>query len=586
MAQNYPFASHPTTYAAGSILPNHLSQMALDQAARDFYDAWKEEYLSPECGPGRYVVLAGVSGSNLTVSEAHGYGMMLAALMAGHDPEARSIFDGMYAYFREHPTSTHQYLMAWNQTRSCSEPEGGLDSASDGDLDIAYALLLADKQWGSCGPIDYLSEALLVLANIKDGALDATAQYVLLGDWVSPGDMQYYPSTRSSDFMPDHYRSFEDATSDAAWDGLRAKTYQIVDFLQSTFSPSSGLLPDFIIDPLTAPAPAPAMFLEGAYDGAYNYNACRDPWRLATDFLVSGEPLAQTAVQRINAAMRTSTGNNPASIRSGYQLNGTPLPGTDYLSMAFVSPLGVGAMVHASNQAWLNAIWDLMIATPIEAEGYYENSLKLLGMIVMSGNWWAPQQVAGGCLSYGNSVCTEGGYISGLRLSISGLGKGAGRQAVKARGGILFPAGTPVTSFSDGAQILIEDMGNGAAPVFELSSATTPIPPASTSGCDASKDFWKVSSRSISYKNSSGALDPPTCTPGSAAGLRKIKYVPGTNRDLRFEVQAKKTTISAPTGPLRLTIVLGDSAAASSAGYCAMSRTLTCQSSTTGMRCQ
>ena len=34
---------------------------------------------------------------------------------------------------------------------------GYCDSATDGDMDIAYALLLADKQWGSSGDIVYLA---------------------------------------------------------------------------------------------------------------------------------------------------------------------------------------------------------------------------------------------------------------------------------------------------------------------------------------------------------------------------------------------------------------------------------------------
>lgn len=584
-AQNHPFATHPLSYAAGSILPGHVAQAVLDQTVRSFYDAWKQEYLSLECGPGRYVVLTGVSGSNLTVSEAHGYGMILAAFMAGHDPDARAIFDGMYAYFREHPTASHANLMSWNQSQSCSDSDGQ-DSASDGDLDIAYALLLADKQWGSCGPINYLNEALSVLADIKAGALDATAQYVLLGDWVLPDDAPYYASTRSSDFMPDHYRSFHAASSDAAWEGLRARTYQIVNELQTNYSPVSGLIPDFIINPLTAAAPAPPQFLEGGNDGAYDYNACRDPWRLATDFLVSGEPLAQAAVQTINTWIRAATANAPANIRSGYQLDGSASPGSDYLSMAFVAPLGVGAMVDSSNQAWLDSIWDLMVATPIAAEGYYENTLKLLSMVVMSGNWWAPQSVSGGCVDYGNSICTNGGYISGVKLRLSGLGKGSGRQGLNLRGGILFPVGTPVLSFADGAQILVEDMGSGGSAAYELSSLTTPVPRSTQAGCDPKKDIWKIMSHSTVYKNRSGALDAPTCTAGSAAGLRRIKYIPGTNRDLRFDIQAKRTTFASPTGPLRVTVVLGDSAAAGAAGDCAMSATLACTVRSSAMLCE
>ena len=106
-AQNHPFGSHPATYAAGSITPSHVSQPALDQAVRDFYDAWKARFLEQTCGAGRYVVEAKTQSGNLTVSEAHGYGMMLTALMAGHDPDARAIFDGMFTLLPRASVGVH-----------------------------------------------------------------------------------------------------------------------------------------------------------------------------------------------------------------------------------------------------------------------------------------------------------------------------------------------------------------------------------------------------------------------------------------------------------------------------------------------
>src|SRR5690606_2495130 len=110
----------------------------------------------------------------------------------------------------------HDHLMSWNQKRSCANA-GGNDSASDGDLDIAFALLLADAQWGSCGAIDYRAEAEAVLADVAAGELDQSQRYVLLGDWVTPSSVPYYDATRSSDFMPDHFRSFAAATGDPWW---------------------------------------------------------------------------------------------------------------------------------------------------------------------------------------------------------------------------------------------------------------------------------------------------------------------------------------------------------------------------------
>ncbi len=392
-AVNQPFGSHPLAYAAGSILPSHVSAATRDQAVRDFYDAWKGRFLKQGCGTGRYYIATHTQSGNLTVSEGMGYGMLVTALLAGHDPNAQAYFDGLYLYAHDHPTATHGHLMSWYQSTSCANAQGN-DSASDGDLDVAFALLLADRQWGSCGAINYFAEAQQVIADVKDGELDTSERYVLLGDWVTPTDATYYPSTRSSDFMVDHYRSYQAATGDTAWSGLLDRTYQIVDALQTGHSPSTGLLPDFVTQPLGTPAPAAPNFLEGPNDGAYDYNACRDPWRLATDYLVTGDARAKSAVQRINTWIRGATSNDPASTKSGYRLDGTMSPGANYLSMAFVAPLGVGAMVDATNQAWLNAVWDLVVATPSSTDGYYENTLKLLAMIVMSGNWWAPETVA------------------------------------------------------------------------------------------------------------------------------------------------------------------------------------------------
>lgn len=71
--------------------------------------------------------------------------------------------------------------MAWFQTKSCTSAEGA-DSASDGDLDIAYPLLLADKQWGSCGAIDYAAEAQQVRARSAAPPCAAAEPFTALRD--------------------------------------------------------------------------------------------------------------------------------------------------------------------------------------------------------------------------------------------------------------------------------------------------------------------------------------------------------------------------------------------------------------------
>jgi endo-1,4-beta-D-glucanase Y len=389
-----PFGSHPVSYAAGTIRPNHLSQSVLDQQVGAAYDAWKARYLRSGCGTGRYYVAAQIDNGNLTVSEAHGYGMLLTVLMAGHDPQAQAIFDGLYAFFRAHPSATHKNLMSWYQGDDCNDAEGQ-DSATDGDLDIALALLLADKQWGGCEAIDYRAEALKVIADIGAGERDPSGRILWLGDWVGGSSARFKAATRSSDFMPAHLRSFAQASGDGRWTQLLDATYALIDTMQSSYAPSTGLLPDFIESALTTPKPAAANFLEGANDGAYDYNACRVPWRVGTDAALNGEARARSAAQRLTSWIRGATGDDPSRIASGYKLNGTVSSGANYQSMAFIAPFGVAAMGDAGNQAWLNAIWDEVVGTPVSAEGYYENSIKLLSMLVMSGNWWAPEAVRG-----------------------------------------------------------------------------------------------------------------------------------------------------------------------------------------------
>ncbi|HYC22955.1 MAG TPA: glycosyl hydrolase family 8 [Candidatus Bathyarchaeia archaeon] len=582
---NHPFGQHPMPYAAGAILPDDASQATLDQAVRDFYDAWKATYLKQACGPGRYYVATHTQPGNLTVSEGHGYGMVLTALMAGHDPDARAEFDGMYVYFREHPTATHQSLMSWYQNGACRDAQGS-DSATDGDLDIAYALLLADKQWGSCGAIDYLAEAKKVLADVKDGDLDATASYTLLGDWVSASDPQYYPSTRTSDFMLDHFRSFAAATGDSAWTNLLDHTYALIDGLQTTWSPTTGLLPDFAVHPLTTPAPAPAFFLEGRNDGAYDYNACRDPWRIATDFVASGDARARNAAGRIDSWIRSATGGDPSRIKSGYQLDGTMSSGADYLSMAFVAPLAVGAMVDATNQSWLDALWNLIVATPLSDGGYYENTLKLLAMIVVSGNWWAPEQVAGGCSSSGTPLCTNGGSVSGARLTLGRLGGTSGDETLALSGNLLLPGGIPAPPLLGGAQLLVEDLGNGSAAVFDLTAADrSPVPPAAAGPCNP-HDGWKVQGANTTYRNVSNEIDPPACAAGSARGLTSFQLKPGSAFDLDFTVKTRRSSIAPPVGPLRATLVLGITAADGQAGRCGLSAPLACTGAGASRRCR
>ena len=379
-----PFGSHQFPYVAGTLKPTG-AQSTLDQKVIGTYNAWKAAFVKQNCGNGWYEVIS-PDADHPYVAEAQGYGMVVTATMAGADPNARTVFDGMVKYMLAHKSVNNANLLAAEQDTSCKSVNGS-DSATDGDLDVAYGLLLADKQWGSSGSYNYKDLAVKHINAIRASEVNSTTHLMLLGDWSSSGDAQYN-ITRSSDFMLDHFRAFKSATGDAAWDTIRTAHQNLITSQQSTYAASTGLLADFIVNTDTTPKPAAGQVLESPNDGDYGWNACRDPWRIGTDAVTGGDAASLASARKLNSWIRTKAAGNPDNIVTGYHLNGTAFDsGKD---MAFTAPFVVTAMTDPASQAWLDALWTKLAATPISPSLYYGGSVQLQSMIVASGNYWVP----------------------------------------------------------------------------------------------------------------------------------------------------------------------------------------------------
>ena len=375
---------------AGAIKPTNVSQAQMNDAVRTYFDYWKAAYVRPSNGVtpggGYYVYMKGTggTGTEITTSEAQGYGMILFALMAGHDPAAKQYFDGIYNMYDKHRSQTDPDLMSWviDQTEN---PALDSNSATDGDMDIAYALLLADKQWGSAGAINYRAQAQRIITNgIKASDVNASLLRTMRGDWAAGSGAD---GTRASDWMTGHMRAFQAATGDAFWGSLINSTFGMVTHLTNNYAPGTGLMPDFALgNPLQ---PAPPNYHEHAEDGDYWWNSCRYPWRMATDAAHYNSAPARASANKMLAWLKTATGGDPNNIRVGYRLNGTPL--TTDVSAAFTAPFVAAAIVDPAHQSFLNAGWTRISGW---RESYYGDSINLLCMLLISGNWWPAEAVA------------------------------------------------------------------------------------------------------------------------------------------------------------------------------------------------
>ena len=379
-----PFPQH-VKYFPGTIKPNHLTQAQLDKTVSSFYTQWKKRFIKHTPGKHEDFVWFENKDKKQCVSEGQGYGMIIVALMAGFDTSAKETYDNLYQYVKAHPSGKSKHLMAWAQYTNGKSTDN--TSATDGDLDIAYSLLLAHKQWGSKTGINYMEEAKTMINAIMQYEINHKTWTILLSDGVESESKDYF-TTRSSDFMPSHFKAFKEATNDTRWIKVVDAGYKLFAEMQDNYSPDAGLIPDFIVDLNKKPKPAPANFLESPYDGLYNYNACRDPWRLATDYLLTGDKRSKKMVDKINRWIRSTTNNDTYNLSAGYTLAGNDIKHRYFEALSFVAPFAVSAMVDKKNQAWLNKVWDYLVAFKLKDYDYYDNSIKLMDMIIVSGNYW------------------------------------------------------------------------------------------------------------------------------------------------------------------------------------------------------
>jgi hypothetical protein len=434
-AVNNPFPHH-VAYPVPVIQPSQYTQAQLDDQVKAYYSVWKNRYFTvvPNVTPRQAYINYNLESANsprnaCSVSETHGYGMVIIAYMAGYDAQAKDDFDALVRFYLAHPSlyakpntdiNPPDHFMCWQQLKdkkgNVYDVTKGPDSATDGDEDIAYSLLLADRQWGSSGLYNYKQMSINIIKDFPrvnmDISLGITNDCILwLGDWVihnyNSGATKWLGGTRPSDWMFSHYTSFVNAlisvgeTSTAqTYNTMLNQMYTICNRIFTAFSPNTGLMPDFILKQTKGVFnaqgtydPAPSRYMETTYDGAYYWNACRCPWRMGTDYVLAGNQQLKAQLQKFNVWSKTKCTGNPANFQLGYTLSGNQIArGTD---LAFTAPLIVSNMIPKADgsfdQEWLNTLWDYVKNNPVNVNtDNYGNTIKMQCMIIASGNWWLP----------------------------------------------------------------------------------------------------------------------------------------------------------------------------------------------------
>jgi len=382
------------------IHPN-VAQATMDTDVGRYYDTWKKSMVKKfNAGQvmGEQYISAGANGdingwpasvTSVTQSEGHGYGMLIIALMAGHDPAAKDIFDSLNRVRKAFPSSSDPRLMSWALPGTGDTSLQSQPPATDGDMDMGYALLLAADQWGDEAKNHYLADARSVIAGMQDKFITkGMAPYfprLNIGDPAHLGSVAPEAKpflTRPSDYMVDHMLAFKAATGEAIWGDLATGS---VNILKQVRNASTGLVPDFVV----ADPPVPSTTGtgdEGLCYECYDFNSCRVPWRQAVAVAHFGVAGSRDVDDKMATWASGKFANDPNRMTAVFTLAGMP-KGTDS-DASFTSPMVAAGITAPAHQAWLDKGWAYMRGS--DATDYYGGSITLMSMLLVSGNWWIP----------------------------------------------------------------------------------------------------------------------------------------------------------------------------------------------------
>jgi len=365
---------------ASSVPPKGLGACTMPAGA-NFADAqanyqkWKTDLLTADGAGGFLRVKRPNSGTQVNSSNSEGiaYGMEIAVYM-----DDQATFDKLWQYEQIHRGANG--LMDWEIS-----PTGGVlgaGAASDGDEDMAFALVMADKKWGGQGSLSdtYLNHAKKLIDLIWQHEVDHTRNDVLMpGDQFADGQV-----INISYFAPAYYRIFGQVTGKTAeWNRSVKASY---DALEAALNATNKNTTNGLVPAWSTPSGVPTVPPNSSHPIHHQLDSCRTPFRIAQDYCWFAEPRALAYLQKINA-FHASVG--ALNLVDGYNLDGSPYPGATLHLAAFVGGAGVGAMAtpeHAKlrDEAYAGiAGWQSLLGGSL----YYNESWSMLSLLMMSGRF-------------------------------------------------------------------------------------------------------------------------------------------------------------------------------------------------------
>ena len=256
------------------------------------------------------------------LSEGQGYGMEIAAMNPNGD---KATFDRLYRYYLDNREMGSE-LMSWRQIKRDGKWHYDNNSATDGDVFIAYSLILAARRWHD---ETYRHQAVKLINDIMAKEVNHETNCLTVGNWADQ-DSKYYYLLRTSDCLPKELTAFYQVTKDERW--LLIRKTILKRLRQLSNQSKSGLIPDFAWVSSTGVKAVKGKVVNSKYDGDYTANACRIPMNL-----VAVEDRDAKYISR--RLLKFFSEQN--TVTAGYTMASKAL--NDYQSRAFSAPIFLAA---------------------------------------------------------------------------------------------------------------------------------------------------------------------------------------------------------------------------------------------------
>lgn len=306
----------------------------------------------------------------ITTSEGESYTMLRAVWMAD-----KTTFDTSWQWTKnnlQHKTGDH--LFAWlfgkrtDGTYGILTSQGGNNSASDADTDIALALLFAYARWQDHS---YLGDARVIMNDIwNDDVVVINGTPYLAADDAEGKSKNDLVLLDPSYFNPAAYHIFAQFDDVHDWGALASSSFAVLS--ESSAAPlgassTVGLPPDWVAISRTTGVLSAAP--ESQNDTDFGFDALRVPWRLTLDWQWFGDERALTALKSFS--FLDATWKAQQQLAGVYAHNG-----------AVVQPQETAAMYGGT-------IGYFMTQDPSAAKSVYD--AKIAARFSPATNTWEPQ---------------------------------------------------------------------------------------------------------------------------------------------------------------------------------------------------